>query len=77
MYFTLLNTGVWGNAGYLSIRLFSVITRTFIVEGFYLSAEMQSVYSIVLADWAHVGGGGGLTSLQRCLHFHIALIHLG
>ena len=43
----------------LTIRLFSVITRT-------LDAEMQSVYSTTPADWAIFGWvGGGLTPMQR------------
>ena len=39
----------------ITIRLFSIITRTLIGEnggGSYLSAEMQSVYSTASADWA-------------------------
>ena len=36
----------------LSIRLFSVISRTLVGGGLYPSAEMQSVYSTVPADWA-------------------------
>ena len=36
----------------LAIRLFSVISRTLVWGGDYPSAEMQSVYSTVPADWA-------------------------
>ena len=36
----------------LTIRLFSVINRTFIEVGSYPSAEKQSVYSTAPADWA-------------------------
>ena len=36
----------------LDIRLFSVINRT-LLEGFYNSIVMQSVYSTLLADWAN------------------------
>ena len=37
----------------LIIRLFSVISRTLIMRGFYPSVEMQSMYSTAPADWAH------------------------
>ena len=37
--------------GKLTIRLFSVIYRTFVREGSYPSAEVQSVYSTASADW--------------------------
>ena len=35
----------------LTIRLFTVITRTLVKEGSYPSAEVQWVYSIAQADW--------------------------
>ena len=36
----------------LTIRLFSVISRTLVEGFFYPSAELQSEYSTVPADWA-------------------------
>ena len=36
----------------LTIRLFSVISRTLVGGGYYPSAENQSVYSTAQADWA-------------------------
>ena len=38
----------------LMIRWFSVISGTLVGEGFYLFAEMQSVYSVLPADWAEI-----------------------
>ena len=38
----------------LTIRLLSVISRTLVVRGSYLSAEKQSVYSTASADWANI-----------------------
>ena len=35
----------------LTIRLFNVISRTFVGRGSYPSAEMQSVYSTASANW--------------------------
>ena len=51
----------------LTIRLFSVISRTLVVAGIYLSAEVQSVYSFAPADWVTslCVCGESLTPLQR------------
>ena len=49
----------------LTIRLFNVISRILVV-GSNPSAEMQSVYSAVPADWANRWWGRGITPLQRC-----------
>ena len=42
----------------LTIRLFSVISRTLVGGGGYPSAEVQSVYSTAPADWAKQWGFG-------------------
>ena len=51
-----VDLGAQGNKWVLSIplrsiRLLSVICRTFVLEGVFSSAEMHLVYSAALADW--------------------------
>ena len=54
----------------LNIRLFSVISRTLGVGGFYGSAEMRSAYSTSSADWAKVVCMVN-KNIQEIILFHI------
>ena len=48
------NEVVLQNQWNLTIRLFSVISRTLMGGGSYLFAEVQSMYSTAAADWAEI-----------------------